>query len=256
MEVPKGYFLISEKEFIFLKATIHLMKELNQQVQLLTEENRQLKLRVVELEDRLNKNSTNSHKPPSTDVFRMPVQNNREKTGKSPGAQKGHKGTTLKMVDTPDLIIEHRLQGFCSCGCNLEELSVSSVRRNQVIDLVPRLIEVTEHRSEIKVCRCGKVHVADEEATKAPSKVWRPPQSAGSLFESIPIHPCDRVQGLFVNLLGTRISDGELTDANELCFKNLGQTESEIINRLLASQVNHFDETSMRSNKKLEWVHV
>lgn len=89
MEVPKGYVLISEEEFIFLKTTIQLVKELNHQVKLLTEENQQLKQRVNELENRINKDSTNSHKPPSTDSFRKPIQNNREKTGKRAGAQKG-----------------------------------------------------------------------------------------------------------------------------------------------------------------------
>jgi transposase len=256
MEVPKGYVLISEEEFLFLKVNIQLVQELNRKVKLLTEENEQLKQRLNDLENRLNKNSTNSHKPPSTDAFRKPIQNNREKSGKKAGAQNGHKGTTLKMVDDPDQIIKHAVHGFCSCGCNLDELPVKSIRRNQVFDLVPRLIEVTEHRSEIKVCSCGKIHVGDGVTKVAPVRYGERLKAFAVYLSQYEFIPFDRLQEFFQDVFGIRISDGVLTDSNELCFKNLASTELEIKAQLLASQVNHFDETGIRSDKLLEWVHV
>ena len=52
-----------------------------------------------------NQNSRNSSKPPSTDFFVKEKPNPkslRKKSGKKPGGQEGHPGTTLDMVDNPD----------------------------------------------------------------------------------------------------------------------------------------------------------
>jgi transposase len=54
------------------------------------------------LANRLNLNSTNSSKPPSSDPNRK--KQSKSKTGKKPGGQKGHVGTTLKKVDDPDKV--------------------------------------------------------------------------------------------------------------------------------------------------------
>jgi len=61
--------------------------------------------RVKLLETRLNQNSHNSSKPPSTDSFIKQKPNpksRRQKSGKKPGGQEGHPGTTLNMVTNPD----------------------------------------------------------------------------------------------------------------------------------------------------------
>lgn len=54
---------------------------------------------ITLLVNRLGLNSTNSSKPPSTDPNRK--RQTREKTGKKPGGQMGHVGTTLQKVDNP-----------------------------------------------------------------------------------------------------------------------------------------------------------
>ena len=63
-----------------------------------------LTLKIKELGEKLNKNSQNSSKPPSTDGYKKPRPvSSREKTGKKPGAQPGHKGSGFKMPN-PDVI--------------------------------------------------------------------------------------------------------------------------------------------------------
>ncbi len=65
----------------------------------------ELEERVRILESRLNQNSRNSSKPPSTDFFVKEKPNpksRRKKSGKKPGGQEGHPGTTLEMVNDPD----------------------------------------------------------------------------------------------------------------------------------------------------------
>src|SRR6478672_269094 len=65
-----------------------------------------LSARVKELEDRLNTDSHNSSKPPSSDGFQKPVSL-RKPTGKKPGGQKGHPGRNLAFSDNPDAVVVH-----------------------------------------------------------------------------------------------------------------------------------------------------
>jgi hypothetical protein len=66
---------------------------------------KELSYRLQALESRLNQNSRNSSKPPSTDFFAKGKPNPkslRKNSGKKPGGQEGHPGTTLEMINNPD----------------------------------------------------------------------------------------------------------------------------------------------------------
>jgi hypothetical protein len=74
------------------------IKSLESQIKELNE-----KLKFLEV--RLNQNSQNSSKPPSTDVFcseKPKPKSSRTISGKKAGGQKGHPGKTLEMVENPD----------------------------------------------------------------------------------------------------------------------------------------------------------
>src|SRR5215207_9824190 len=92
-----------EEEILFLKQ--------EKEILFLREENKAFRLRISQLEsllqdalDKLNKNSSNSSKPPSSDMFHK-TKSLRKPSGKKPGGQMGHKGTTLEMAQNPDTII-------------------------------------------------------------------------------------------------------------------------------------------------------
>ena len=74
--------------------------ELLQLVHELREENRQLKERIQKLEERLNLDSQNSSKPPSTD---------QKKNKQSPkgGAKKGHPGHHRKLYSEDEITEEY-----------------------------------------------------------------------------------------------------------------------------------------------------
>jgi len=65
----------------------------------------ELEERVKVLESRLNLNSRNSSRPPSTDFYIKEKPNpksRRKKSGKKAGGQEGHQGTTLEMTNDPE----------------------------------------------------------------------------------------------------------------------------------------------------------
>lgn len=91
-----------KKEFLELEAKhIKEIDNLNNKIDLLEEENAGLKIENQKLRDdndrlkkQINNNSNNSSKPPSSDIKKT-IPNNREKTAKKAGGQKGHKAHFL-----------------------------------------------------------------------------------------------------------------------------------------------------------------
>jgi hypothetical protein len=137
---------------------------------------RQLERQVQELKGRLALTSRNSSKPPSTDGLSKPAPKSlRQKSGRRPGGQAGHPGRTLQPVAQPDHIVAHRL-GVCPCGLcqgrSLRDQPVVDYEARQVFELPPTLLEVTEHRAEIKRCPVsGRLVTAPfPEAIEAPAQ--------------------------------------------------------------------------------------
>jgi transposase len=68
--------------------------------------------------------------------------------------------------------------------------------------------------------------------------------------------PVDRVCEIFEDIFGIALSPGTCANVDERLFANLEVFEASLKAYLLASRVLHFDETGMRCEKKLRWVHV
>ena len=76
-----------------------------QQIQKLLLQVKYLTDRVTDLENNQKKNSSNSSKPPSTDIGKISRTKSLRGSGvKKPGGQPGHKGSTLASSETPGLI--------------------------------------------------------------------------------------------------------------------------------------------------------
>ena len=97
-----------------------LILALFEQVERLTATVQALSARVRELEGRLRKGSDNSSKPPSSDGLVKKPKSLRQSSGRKPGGQAGHEGTTLERVATPDVIVQHPLpEHWERCGARL-----------------------------------------------------------------------------------------------------------------------------------------
>jgi transposase len=118
---------------------------------------------ITLLTNRLNLNSTNSSKPPSSDPNRE--KQPKRKTGKKPGGQNGHVGTTLKKVDDPDEIEVIKVDRSRLPAGQYRQVGFES---RQVFDIdISR--HVTEYRAQILEDDKGNQFVATfpEGVTKA-----------------------------------------------------------------------------------------
>ena len=77
---------------------------LYEQIAYLKSENSLKDSEITRLKGQINKDSSNSSKPPGTNGFKK-VFNSREKSDKNVGGQKGHKGTTLKVPKDIDVLV-------------------------------------------------------------------------------------------------------------------------------------------------------
>src|SRR5260221_12204287 len=117
----------------------------------LQQQTERLSGQVQELQERLKKDSHNSHLPPSSDRFGRQPRSLRKKSGKQAGGQAGHPGSTLHLSETPDEVIVHAVERCARCQQDLREVPSQQTERRQVVDLPPKRLVITAHQAEAKV---------------------------------------------------------------------------------------------------------
>jgi len=217
-----------------------------------------LETRVHELEARLSKDSSNSSKPPSSDGLKRKPKSLRGQSGKKPGGQQGHVGKGLAQINNPDTIVTHTPTSCAGCGSSLGDVQGSCAEQRQVFDIPQPIINVTEHRVEEKKCPCcGKITRASfPENVKGPVQYGNRARALIAYFYNEHFIPVDRVCEIFEDIFGIALSPGTCANVDERLFANLEVFEAGLKAHLLAARVLHFDETGMRCEKKLHWVHV
>jgi transposase len=218
-----------------------------------------LQERVKMLENQTVKDSHNSSKPPSTDGFKnVPrTKNRRQKSSNSSGGQKGHPGTTLKKVDEPDHTMEHPVTGVCRCGQSLDDIASREYQSRQVFDIPSLKIEVTEHRAEIKHCRCGQKHVAVfPDDVNAPVQYGQRIKSLVTYLMNYQHIPYERTTELISDMFNNHhISQGTLFNIQSVCYDALEHEDMAIKQQVINADVAHFDETGSSINKDKHWIH-
>ena len=135
---------------------------LKQQVQLFTEENKQLREHIQLLEEkiaRLQKNSSNSSKPPSSDIINpKPSSKRGRKRKRKRGGQFGHKKHSRKPFapEQIDKTIIHELSAEEISRRNLKPLGQTESALQQVA-LPEKLYNVIEHRVQLYVDPNGNI---------------------------------------------------------------------------------------------------
>src|ERR1017187_7272056 len=220
----------------------------------------QLEQRVQELEGQLARNSSNSGRPPSSDGLSKPCPKSlRTPSGRKPGGQPGHPGQTLQRVKTPDYIEVHRLEACPQCGGRgLGRELVLDYESRQVFDLPERALAVTEHRAEIKGCpHCEQTVRAEfPEGVKAPVQYGPRFQSLLVYLNQQQLLPYDRLAQVCGDLFGQPLSVATLAAANERAYQQLDPFAQALARQVPLAEVVHLDESGLRVDGTLHWLHV
>lgn len=216
--------------------------------------------RLNAIEDRLSKDSHNSHKPPSSDTFKSP-KSLRPMSSPSlkSGGQTGHKGQTLKFSATVDTVALHLPAQCQSCGGSLSDASASvddsTTERRQVLDLPPVRLQVTEHRAPVVVC--PPCQCRNKEAF--PASVSAPVvYGSGLCAWVVYLHlwhllPYARLCQMLRDLTGQSVSEGTIAGILRRAHAKLEPVEKAIGEAIIASPVAGADETRL---KGAGWLHV
>ena len=222
-----------------------------------------LKARLAELERRLGLNSSNSSKPPSSDgLKKKPARRTsslRERSGKKPGAQPGHKGETLRQAANPDEIVDHRPEICSGCGGALGPETAGDYTARQVFDLPePKPLIVTEHRAYS--CRCAACGATTRQAfpeeVKAPVQYGPRIAACVVYLQTYQLLPEDRLVELMAAILGVKLCAGTIGNMSRACASRLRDFATKLRDLVAAAPVKHMDETGFRIGGKLQWLHI
>ena len=232
--------------------------ELVAQVSSLTGEIAQLRQAIKELEEKKNKNSKNSSKPPSSDGYAKKPISLRGRSGKKQGGQEGHDGTNLAQRK-PDRIIGCMPLKCTKCphhdGC-MEKARVTESR--QVVDAVVTA-EVVQY-DKCRVTNCP-LHGWSREGS-FPEGVNGPVQYGMSLqalvvsLTTVGAVSIARTHEILANVFEVPLSTATIKSMVSKCAGKLSGAIEEIGSRLVNSDVDNADETGVRVDKKLHWAHV
>jgi transposase len=219
-------------------------------------ENEDLKAKVAELEAQLNSNSRNSSKPPSSDGYKRKPAFPRKKKGKQ-GGQQGHKGRTLQQVEHPDKTVKHK-PGPCDCGHVFSDEDLIVAETRQVFDLPQPKLEVTAHQLLKGKCPgCGKWHKGiAPQGVNAPVQYGNGVKTLAVLLNVDYRIPFKKIQTLFGDLFGYAINESTVYSASRQCNEELKETMEIIKAKIIEAITTHADETGMRVEERLRWLHA
>jgi transposase len=220
----------------------------------------QLHAQIRDLQSRLDQNSSNSHKPPSSDPPWINKLAPKKPTGNRPGGQKGHRGHCRKRLPAQrvDRVVDHVPTHCKHCQAALPQEACAQdppPRWHQVAELPQISAIVTEHRGHARTCGCcGKVT-----RQPIPADVLRhvtgPRLSAVMSYLAGRCHDGRRtVQEVVHDLFGVPLSLGTIVNREAEMSQALSAAHDQALTSVRSAPVKHADETGWKLAGKLYWL--
>ena len=247
----------------------HKVDRLESRLTSVQQSNRQLQTKIRELERCLESDaappvrldSHNSSLPPSLDPpWNKPLRTKslRRKSGKQVGGVLGHRGYTLRQVSEPDQVIVHRVVVCQHCQHSLIPTEPQRFHQRQIFEIEHGALTVIEHRAEVKICpfcrQISKSCFPDE--LKAPVQYGRSVFSRIVYLNQYQLLPVGRTAESMNDLFACPVSWATINRATRICSAKLLRVELKIKAGLRNSPVLGVDETGVRINGKIAWVHL
>jgi hypothetical protein len=219
----------------------------------LLEELQTLRTKVAALE----KDSTCSHKPPSSDgLNKKRAATKRGSSGRKPGGQKGHRGRTRRNVPPGEVTetIAHKPQACEQCGLSFSEQHPSvPIERRQVWEIPEIKPLVQEHVFYQTSCDCGH-------ATRLPVAAWIYSGMGDNLQAHVSYFTAEAklsrrtLQTILDDVFHVPVALGTIQNRLEDTSEILKPSCDELENELSKQPVINIDETSYPHNKQLNWL--
>ena len=222
-----------------------------------------LAAQVEELRRRLDKDSSTSSRPPSSDspYKKEPRDRSlRQRSGRKPGKQPGAQSSTLRQSPEPDDTV---FCGPAACGCCGRDLTGEPVlgtpQKRQVFEASPPPPPtVTEYQVAARQCpECGVVSVGLAPAGVTGRVQYGPLVHAKTaLVVCANYLPVARAARLVAALTGVNVSAGFVAGVRGKAARLLAPFMNRVRELLPAGPVLYADETPARAAGKLRYVHV
>ena len=221
-----------------------------------------LAARVADLESRLNLNSQNSSKPPSSDPPWKKATSPKRKSPRRRGGQPGHEGQSRQLLP-PERVsktVRHFPEKCFMCGEALpqkRQAGAPEPMRHQVVELQTEPLEVTQH--EGWACRCGKCgHVT---RGQIPPEILA--HSMGPRLTALIVvlaglyHMSKRqVQSFLATALGVPLGLGSIPRHEQEVARILKPDYEKARAAVCEAPVKNVDETGWKCGGKLCWLWV
>lgn len=245
----KWHHILAKRENTRLK---HKLEKAQKEIAALKES-----LRIA----RLPKNSSNSSRAPSTDFYKPQRNKNyslRQKTGRKPGGQPGHEGSTLEFcTDVPDQEIEHAVERCTACGKELTNIPGEKEHTHQVVDIaIPQRVLIN-HTTITKYCSCGHCNKASFPAgTEGPVNYGNNLRGLVANLSVRQYMPYKRTVEFIEDIFGIPMSEGTVTNLLEQFERSAQKPYHDIRQQVFHSPVAGADETSVKVNGTKNWFHT
>ena len=243
--------------------------QLNRNIDRLNADLRKRDKRIEELETELakyktpDKNSGNSSTPPSKESMKdeaiRRTKTLRKPTGRKPGGQKGHEGSTLKMTQAPDETEDVSADYCTRCGASLEDCERILDYVTQVVSIPDLKPVVKEIRHYVTVCKdCGE-RIQSHAPRRRGSNAVVYDASVKSLVVYLSVVmflPYGRIENFLKEVFCLEISQGSFVNWVNEAKKNAAPAMEKIKECIMKSAVVGFDESGLYCNKRLDWAWI
>lgn len=221
-----------------------------------------LEARIVELTNRLNQNSSNSSKPPSSDPPWNKQSNAKPKSQNKPGGQPGHPGhyRVLLPKERVNKTVPFFPKKCDGCGAPLPQKPPAGSPEptlHQLLELPEQALHVTQY--EGRACRCGKCGYVTraEIPPEIRAHTLGPRLTAFIAVLTGAYHLSKRqVQGFFETALGVPIGLGSIPKHEQEVTAAVAPAYEAARAAVQAAPVKHLDETGWSLRGKICWLWV
>ena len=236
-------------------------RELESRFQLLDARYRLLETKCRELETRLGVNASNSSLPPSSNPPGAAPPVVKKRTGRKPGGQPGHPPHLRQRLPAERLTqpVRHYYPSTCECCQHAlpgeSAADVTEPRWHQVVELPPRLVDVTEHQAHGRRCpRCDAVTWAEFPADVR-AHVFGPRLGAVMSYLSGFLHAGKRgIEEFVETVFGTPIALGSVSNLEQEMSVALAPAHAAAQQVVQEAAAKNVDETGWKRGGTKCWL--